>query len=295
MCGISLALKSRVISAIRILGELPHCKEVQLMKHIGKIFFLAALCLGVAQEVIAQKSEGQLTLKEQQETKRLLALFERRLAETLDVEQALEVVGAEDWFAHILQRTKKANASDLSIMGVEAQLLLAHEYEYRRALLSIFNFTHLMFLQTAVANVEGGDGDFIKSLPPAVLEVMRGNQFWAAAFAELSGETTNEEGDSIRSLSDLISLYTTTERASEMLRTCLQTLDAKDQRALEQRIEKEKQEMGSDMRFHLCNDECAGLPNGTRTAVVNYLLFQLTFAKVGDEMRLVLIASRIGD
>lgn len=266
------------------------------MKYFRGIFLTVSLCFGLVPLGWAQEDSQQLTIKEQQESKRLLALFARRLDETMDVEQALQAVSVPDWFDRILRRTKKAEADEPFILGAAPSLLVQHEGEYRRAVLAFFNVSHLMLVYSATQPTDADEEpDYLNSLPPEAYQILRSNRWWAAQLQELNGETSDEEAFKIETLVALQELSWTSERIADILRMRLQSLDAQGKRLLRQQMTKNKREMNSEPHLHICNEECGGLPDGTRTVLVDYLLFQLTFAQVGKEMKLVLVASRIGE
>lgn len=265
------------------------------MKHFWTILLAVLLWSGCSQIAYSQESEGQLTIKETQEVKRLVAIFERELDETQDVEKAINAIAAKDWFDKILQESKKVEVADLEIVGIPYSLLLKYPKEYRHAWISFHNLSYLLWLNTAAHAVSEEEEDLFKFLPADVLQVLQRNRYWAATGKELKGDTRIAEDLEIKNYSELLDACLTAERSSQLLRQHLQQLNAENQKQLQQRMEKYKDEINSEPHLHICNDKCASLPDGTRTAVMNYSMFQLTFAKVGEEMKLVLIASRLNE
>lgn len=265
------------------------------MKHFWTILLAVFLWSGFSQIAYSQKSEGQLTIKETREVKRLVAIFEQQLDETQDVEQAINAIATQDWFEKILRHSRKIEVADLEIAGISQTLLINYPYEYRRAWIAFHNLLYLLWMSAAAQATGEEDGDLLKFLPADILQIFQGNRYWAAALKEINGETATAEDLEITSFSELFDVSSTAEQGSQLLRTHLQHLNAENQKQLQQRMAKNRGEMNSEPHLHICNDKCASLPDGTRTAVMDCLMFQLTFAKVGEEMKLVLIASRIGE
>lgn len=265
------------------------------MKHFQAILLAVFLWSGLSQIAYSQESEGQLTIKEMREVKRLVAIFEKKLDETQDVEQAINAIAARDLFEKILRHARKREATDLEMAGISHTLLINNPQEYRRAWIAFHNLLRLLFVNAAAQGIDVEAENITKSLPADVLQVLQTNRYWAAFLKEINGETATAEDLEIKSFSELFALLSTAEQGIRLLRTHLQHLDSANQKQLQERMAKNKEEMNSQPQLHICNDECASLPDGTRTAVMDYLIFQLTFAKVGEEMKLVLIASRLGE
>lgn len=265
------------------------------MKHFQAILLAVFLWSGFSQIAYSQESEGQLTIKEMGAVKRLVAIFEKQLDETQDVEQAINAIAARDLFEKILRHARKREATDLEIAGFSNSLLINNPQEYRRAWIAFHNLLYLLWVNAAAQAKEGQEEDLIKSLPADVLQMLQRSRYWAATLMEINGETATAEDLEIKSFSELFDVSSTAERSIQLLRTHLQLLDSANQKKIQQRMAKPREEMNSMPHLHICNDKCASLPDGTRTAVMNYQMFQLTFAKVGEDMKLVLIASRIGE
>ncbi len=259
-------------------------RKSNLLSVIVFILSIPAICLS---------QDMQLTVGETRQLKQSLAEFDRHLQATQDIEPVLLKMSGNRWFVHQYNHLARI---DTSLIPADKSILRNNPSLSRRIALTTFNFSYLLLLQFAAQPVENIEGkNFINSIPLDVQNALRQTAYGRAMLNELLSEDSHEEVSELKNESEVLDVVYSLEQAVAILRKHSDSANFQQRKERDDRFEKLKQEMSSAPKIHICNPGCGDLPEGTRTIVVNHGMFQLTFVEEDNELKLELIASRLGE
>jgi hypothetical protein len=275
------------------------------------IALLATMNGAVARPMPAQDAGEaiKITAEEEQEVLEVAGRFVRRMEETYDLAPLIGEMFVSD-YAERLRREAINEPLFFVKKGVAEQ---AGREDLLRYQVALNNCLYVVGLLVAAygashpaADDEGEDEeDFIKALPPDVLDLFKNDPVLASLFeeeqkdrarenqsAEQASKSDSDDDEPVRSVEQLRSFTSTLERASALARKHLEaspsgiSMLARHEGASEEE-NREAERDWTRPRAWTLGRESYGYPEGTRILCANVLIYHMDLIRVDGKMKVL--------
>lgn len=242
----------------------------KVIAHLTSLAFLFLLSIPARTQSVGE----QLTLRERREAQRLISTFVTRLEETMDWQEAMRGLVADDWLTNSL---KDKNIDESALLGVPRELAENFPIDFQRFYLAFLRLGYLYILNCSSLPDDHEDDE---CWPPEVMQAERSDPRMAML---MSGDSKIESVDQLREDTG------TVEKLTALLQRPLIKLRSERGDDYWKAVSKVKRQSALKPSLENCAEGCYGFPAGTRLIGFTLMPFYVLMADVQGQMKIVAI------